>query len=153
MEGGLLRDEDWRPLDGEICRVRAFTPLAGRVDGTQVKSFTRRLPYASIEIESPALAEPTTGFITNKLDFQHLWQAFNVRGVGDDEEVIVVWNKSNLKHVARWLSRGMPGLIVWICPKQAYEVMTDPSFRPELAGMERHRAVSPIKRWEPGVMQ
>lgn len=90
MENGLLRDEDWRPLDGEICRVKAFTPLAGRVEGTEVKSFTRGLPYASIEIESPALAEPTTGFITHKLDFQHLWQAFNVRGVADDEEVIVI---------------------------------------------------------------
>jgi hypothetical protein len=89
VDGGLLRDEDWRPLDGEICRVRAFTPLAGRVEGTKVKSFTRGLPYASIEIESPALPEATTGYITNKLDFQHLWQAFNIRGVGDEEEVIV----------------------------------------------------------------
>ena len=133
MEGGLLRDEDWGPLDGEICRVRAFTPLAGRVEGTEVKSSTRGLPYASIEIESPTLAETTTGYITNKLDFQHLWQAFKVRGVGDDEEVIVVWNKRNLNRVARWLSRGLPGLIVWICPKQAYELMTDPSFRPELS--------------------
>lgn len=152
VEGGLLRDEDWGPLDGEICRVRAFTPLAGRVEGTEVKSSTRGLPYASIEIESPTLAETTTGYITNKLDFQHLWQAFKVRGVGDDEEVIVVWNKRNLNRVARWLSRGLPGLIVWICPKQAYELMTDPSFRPELVGMERQRAASAIVTWEPELM-
>jgi hypothetical protein len=82
VEGGLLRDEDWRPLDGEICRVRAFTPLAGRVDVTR-HARPHRL----------------------------------------------------------------------ICPKQAYEVMTDPSFRPELDGMERHRAASPIVRWEPEVME
>jgi hypothetical protein len=150
---GLLRDEDWRPLDGEICRVTAFTPLAGRVEGAEVKSFTRGLPYASIEIESPALAEPTTGFITHKLDFQHLSEAFNVRGVADDEEVIVVWNKSNLKRVARWFSRAMPGLVVWVCPKHAYELMTNPSFRPELDGLERHRAASPIVTWKPEVLR
>lgn len=149
MESGLRRDEDWRPLDGEVCRVKAFTPLAGRVEGTEVKS----LPYASIEIESPALAEPTTGFITHKLDFQHLWQAFNVRGVADDEEVIVIWSKSNLKRVSRWFSRAMPGLVVWVCPKHAYELMTNPSFRPELNGLERHRAASPIVRWEPEVLR
>jgi hypothetical protein len=149
VESGLRRDEDWRPLDGEVCRVKAFTPLAGRVEGTEVKS----LPYASIEIESPALAEPTTGFITHKLDFQHLWQAFNVRGVADDEEVIVIWSKSNLKRVSRWFSRAMPGLVVWVCPKHAYELMTNPSFRPELNGLERHRAASPIVRWEPEVLR
>jgi hypothetical protein len=55
LEDGLLRDEHWRPLDGEICRATAFTPIAGRVEGTKVKSSTLRLPYASIEIESPAL--------------------------------------------------------------------------------------------------
>ena len=153
MESGLLRDEDWRPLDGEVCRVTAFTPIAGRVEGTKVKSDTRSLPYASIEIESPALTEPTTGFITHKLDFQHLWQAFNVRGVADDEEVIVFWLKSHLKHVFRWFSRSMPGLVVWVCPKHAYELMSDPSFRPELGGLERHQATNPIVAWEPDVLE
>ena len=108
MEQGLLRDEDWRPLDGEICRVIEFRPMAGRVEDTEVKSSTQSLPYAAIEIESVALDEPTTGFITNKLDFRHLWDAFNVRGVSDDEEVLVIWNKSNLRRGTRWLARTMP---------------------------------------------
>jgi hypothetical protein len=136
VETGLLRDSDWEPLDGEICRVLEFTPLAGRMEGAKVKSFTSGLPYASIELESPALAEPTTGFITHKLDFQHLWEVFNVRGVGDGEEVIVIWNKSNLKRVAKLLPRStMPGLVVWVCPPNAYELMTDETFRPELDGL------------------
>jgi hypothetical protein len=153
MEEGLLRDEDWRPLDGEVCRVLAFTPLAGRVEGTKVTSSSRRLPYASIEIESPALAEPTTGFITHKLDFQHLWQAFNVRGVADDEEVLVFWRKSSLRRPARWFSRNMPGLIVWVCPRHAYDIATDPNFRPELDALERHNAASPLVTWEPEVLR
>lgn len=153
MEGGLLRDEDWRPLDGEICRVTEFRPMAGRVDGTEVRSFSRSLPYAAIDIESPALPEPTTGFITHKLDFRHLWEVFNVRGVAHDEEVIVIWNKSNLRRGTKWLSRSMPGLIVWICRKPAYELMTDRTFRPDLDGLERHNASSPIVRLEPEVLQ
>lgn len=148
MDSGLLRDEDWRPLDGELCRVIAFTPLADSVEDTEA---TRRLPYASIQIESRVLAEPTTGFITHSLDFQHLWQAFNVRG--DDEEVIVIWNKSSLGRVAHVLSRAMPGLMVWVCPKDAYELMNDPGFRPELKGLERHHASNPRARWEPEVLR
>src|SRR5438552_16036938 len=73
VEGGLLRDEDWRPFDGEMCRATAFTPLAGRVEGSDVKSSSKGLPYASIEIEAPSLAEPANAFITHKDDFPHLW--------------------------------------------------------------------------------
>jgi hypothetical protein len=46
----------------------------------------------------------------------------------------------------------MPGLRVWLCPKHAYEVWTDPSFRPDLAGLERHNAAKPIAKWEPEVL-
>lgn len=151
MEGGLLRDEDWRPLDGEICRVIEFRPMAGRVEGTEVKSSSRSLPYAAIEIESPALAEPTTGFITHKLDFRNLWDAFNVRGVTAEEEVLVIWNKSHLRRGTRWFARGMPGLVVWICRKPAFELINDPTFRPELGGLERHHAYSPVMEYKPDV--
>jgi len=151
MEHGLLRDEDWRPLDGQICRVIAFRPMAGRVEGTETKSSSRSLPYAAIEIESPVLDEPTTGLITYKLDFRHLWEAFNVRGVADDEEVLVIWNKSNLRRGSRWLARSMPGLVVWICRKPAYQLINDPTFRPELSGLERHHAYSPIAEYKPDV--
>jgi hypothetical protein len=151
LDNGLLRDKDWRPLDGETCRVVAFRPLAGRVEGTEVKSSTHHLPYAAIDIEAPPLAEPVTGYISHKLDFLHLWQAFKDRT--DDEEVIAIWNKSNLKRGLRWSSRAMPGLVVWLCPKHAYEVMNDPSFRPELAGLERHEASRPIEKWVPDVFE
>jgi hypothetical protein len=149
LEDGLLRDEDWRRLDGEICRVIEFRPMAGRVEGTQVKSSSRSMPYAAIQIESSALAEPTTGFITHKVDFQNLWDVFNVRGITDDEEVLVIWNKSNLRRGTRWLARSMPGLVIWICRKPAYELINDPTFCPELTGLERHRAYSPIQEYKP----
>jgi hypothetical protein len=66
---GLLRDSDWAPLDGEICRVTTLTPMG----------WTKGVPYASVKLESPVLAEPTAGFVTHKLDFEHLSEAFSRR--------------------------------------------------------------------------
>jgi hypothetical protein len=141
LESGLLRDEDWEPLDGEACRVTAFRPFPDAEEDL-------RLPYAAIEIESPALAEPTIGYITNQLDFQHVSEAFEGRGTADDKEVIVVWSKSNLQAAVGPASRSLPGLVVWLCPKHAYEIATDPSFRPDLGYEDRLDATSPIGRWE-----
>jgi hypothetical protein len=110
-------------------------------------------PYATIELESRLLTEPVRGFITHKLDFLHLWQAFEVRGVADDEEVIVIWNKSELKAGFRWFSRAMPGLRVWLCRQHSYELMNDPSFRPELSALERFKAAEVIEKWEPEALR
>src|SRR6185436_2184368 len=91
-------------------------------------------------------------YVTHKLDFHHLWNVFEERGVADDEEVIVIWQKSNLRGVPRRLSRMMPGLIVWICRQGAFEIANDP--RP-LAGLEFsawQAATDPIVRWEPDVL-
>jgi hypothetical protein len=95
------------------------------------------------------LAEPTIAYITIQLDFQHVSEAFEARGTVDDKEVIVVWSKSNLDPAIGPAFRSMPGLVVWLCPKHAYELMTDDSFRPELEGEERYRAMAPIAKWEP----
>jgi hypothetical protein len=141
LESGLLRDEDWQPLEGWPCRVTAFRPFPDAEDDW-------RLPYAAIEIESSALAEPTIGYITHQLDFQHVSEAFEARGTADDKEVIVVWSKSDLHPAAGPGSRGMPGLTVCLCPKHSYELGIDRNFRPELEGEERRRAMAPIVRWE-----
>ena len=87
LEEGLLRDEEWDPLDGEVCLATAFTPFPDPDEN-------QHLPYAAIEIESPALTEPTTGYITNQLDFENLTEAFGRCSVDGNEEVIVVWSKS-----------------------------------------------------------
>jgi hypothetical protein len=151
LETGLLTDSDWSPLDGEPCRVTTFRAMGARMEGTNVRAVPN-LPYASIQIESPKLVEATTAFIAHKLDFQHLWQAFNVRGVDDDEEVIVAWNKKGLKRPYRWLSAVMPRLrLVWVCPKDAYDLIIDPTFKPELQGLERHKAMEQLAKWEPDV--
>lgn len=142
LEEGLLRDEDWERLDGEICRATAFSPFPDAEENWSI-------PYAAIELESPVLAGPTVGYITNRLDLDHLTEAFSLQADDGDKEVIVIWHKSKLNPAFGAAARGMPGLLVWVCPKDSYELMTDPSFRPELEAHERHDAARPLMRWEP----
>ncbi len=142
LEEGLLRDEDWADLDGEICRVTSFSAFPDAEENWSV-------PYAAIQLESPVLTKPTIGYITNRLDLDHLTEAFDFREDTDDTEVIVVWSKSKLNPAFGASSRGMPGLLVWVCPKDSYELMTDQTFRPELETQERLDAASPLMRREP----
>jgi hypothetical protein len=99
------------------------------------------------------LPQEATGFIAHRDDFLNLWRAFEERGIGEDEEAIVHWiKKSQLRSLARLMSKTMPGLSVWVCPKHAYEVMIDDDFRPELTGSERWDARSPLAKWTPEVL-
>jgi hypothetical protein len=143
VETGLLRDSDWAPLDGEACRVTSLTPLG----------FTKRMPLASIELESPLLPEPTTGFVAHKLDYEHLTEAFRLKESEPNSEVLIIWTKDFLKRSAKLFARYMPRMWVMLCPVNAYELITDQTYKPELRGLERHEAQSPIAEWKPDVMQ
>jgi hypothetical protein len=143
VETGLLRDSDWAPLDGEICRVTTFTPFG----------FTKGMPYASVELESTLLVEPTTGFVTHKLDFQHLSEAFRRREGEPNTEVLIIWTKRSLRRSAKLVSRFMPRIWVMLCRENAFELWTDQTYEPELQGLERFRAAEPIAEWKPDVME
>lgn len=152
MSGVLFRtDAEWDVIDGEVCRVKVFTPSA-RVEEGRVIARARTEPYASIVVECPALPGVATGFITHRTDFLHLWQAFYERGVEDDEEVLVFWSRRNLKRSARLVSRFMPRLWVMICPRQALELITDQDFKPELAGQARWDAQRALVEWKPDAL-
>jgi hypothetical protein len=147
----LRNDKEWSVIDGEVCRVTAFTPMA-RVEGGRVITLSKSAPYASIDVECPQLPEEATGFITHRIDFLHLWTAFNERGVGDDEEVLVFWTRKHLKSYARLMAKFMPRLWVMVCRKHAYELMTDDDFNPELTGLARFEAQRVLIEWKPEVM-
>lgn len=147
----LLRDKEWSVIDGVACLVKDFRPMAASVDEHGGVNAIRSMPYAAIEIECYALPQEATGFISHKLDFLHLWAAFNERGVGEDEEVWVIWSKKNLKRHARLLSKVMPRLYVTIRPKDAYKLL-DPDFKPELTGDARYEAMLFVAEWVPDVM-
>jgi hypothetical protein len=118
----LWRDKEWEPFAGHLCRVSSFHPWASVVDG-KVTARTKVMPYAVIEIDeinSQKLPEPVTGYITHSMDFAHLWQVFEVRGVQEDEVVAIFWTKQNYRSkIHKLFSSGMPKLIVWVWRKRA----------------------------------
>ena len=147
----FLKDNQWSLIDGEFCRVIAFTPLGLIKDG-KVLSLNKTTPYASITLECRKLPEKITGFICNKMDFIHLWSAFKERGVKQDEEVLIFWSKKHYKKLYKIFSAFLPRLWVMICPKGAFELETNPGYRPELKGEARWNASKPITDWKPEVM-
>jgi len=176
QEVTLLNDSDWSLLDGEICRVLEFTPLNAEVKNGHVKSFNPKMPYASVVIESPKIQGKAKGFITHKVDFAMLWAAFNERtevkgarsevlfdsngnpflaryGVASDEEVWLGWTKSNYILGGGLMKKFLPRLRVRVCPKGAYELMTNRNTRPELTGEARAKAMIPLITWTPKAMR
>ena len=111
------------------------------------------MPYAGINMECESLGRDITGYISHKMDFEHLWAAFKDRTVREDEEVIIFWTKKNYKRGASLFSAFMPKLWVMICPKGAFELMTNNTCKPELAGEARWKAQKPIIQWKPEVME
>jgi hypothetical protein len=147
----LITDRDWAAIDGEICRVTKFEPLARIVGGRIVKAGWLT-PYALVHLESPNLTRNSVAKITHKRDFVNLWAAFVDGQLTSAEEVNIAWIKSQVRGAARLLSRFMPGLSVMICKAGAFELITDPNCQPELTGEARFKAEMPIVQITPDVL-
>lgn len=178
----FLGDNDWRAIDGEICRVLEFTPLSALVRNGRVESSDHDTPYASVTIACRKFQGQASAFITHNIDFAMLWAAFNERtpvkgarveiqyvskGGGPDcvenarlakyyspttEEVWLVWTKRRYKWWADLIKKFLPSLVVMVCPKGAYELENSPEIMPELKGEARFLAVQPLVTWTPQVM-
>ena len=143
MESGLLHDSDWAPLDGEVCRVLSLTDVGS----------PKTKPYAAVQLESRQLPAPTEGFVNHKLDYRHLSEAFTRKQNEPNSEVLIIWAKQSLAESAKRFAPFMPGMRVMLCRANAYELITDQAFAPELGGLERHQAQRPIAEWRPSVIE
>ncbi len=148
----LIKDSEWSVIDGEPCRVIDFIPW-GSIKNGKVLAIDKTGPYASISLECKKFSKNVTGYITHKMDFEHLWAAFKERTVKQDEEIIIFWSKKNYKSYAKLFSAFMPRLWIIICPKGAFELLIDPNYKPELTGEARWDATKPIVEWKPEVMK
>ncbi len=148
----LLKDSQWSVIDGEFCRVIDFIPMASIKEG-KILAIDKTAPYASVVLECKKLPTKTKGSITHKVDFMNLWSAFKERGVKQDEEVLIFWTKKHFKRVYKIFSAFLPRLWVMVCPRGAFELQTNPGYRPELKGEARWNAAKPIIDWKPGVME
>lgn len=172
-DGVLLRDRDWASIEGQLCLVTEFVPMAGMKNG-QVIALGAGLPYASVTLNTEDGRE-LKGFITHKTDFAMLWAAFNQRtevtGVhvdiqsdvgsqvdlcldrlGENEEVWLVWTRKNYRTGVSFLKSILPKLIVMVSRKGALELVRNPQLKPELTGRARFLATRPLITWTPEIM-
>ncbi len=173
MEKTLLKDKDWASIDGQLCLVTDFTPMA-KVENGSVVAMSADTPYASVRLRCERSAEDITGFISHKTDFAMLWAAFKqrtaVRGtrvevyppeelnsasLGDNEEVWLVWTRKNYRGAVRLFGSFLPRLVVMVSRKGAFELTLDRTgrIRPELKGEARAMATLPLVTWTPEVMR
>jgi len=146
----LGKDISLEIIDKEICRVIKFTPYAEIVNNKVVTN-SGTGPYAFLTIETKKLSRKTELPIFHKDDFRNVFEAFRERK--GSQEVLVVWSNKLYKNIVFKMSHlVLPKLIVWLCQKEAYELMTDQKYKPELTGEERFLAEKPIIEWKPEVM-
>jgi hypothetical protein len=148
----LKKDSEWDKIDGSICRVISFDSYS-LVKNGEILSFAKDEPYASVILECNGEQDNIKGFITHKIDFLNLRESFNDQVSGEESEVIIVWSKSRLKFLAKLFSLFMPKLVIWLCPKESYKLMTDNDYKKELSGELRYKAMAPIKEWKPFVIK
>lgn len=179
----LLTDKEWSAIDGEICRVTDFSPAALVVEGKVVApktampyagvtlecpkiaqpatgfithkvdfamlwaAFNERTPVEGTRADvtyAPESGNPD--FVENSRLARH--------GVASGEEVWLVWTRKHYKKgVGLVPSVILPKLIVMVYPTGAYELATNPDFRPELGGEARWLARRPLVKWTPEIME
>ncbi len=148
----LGKDIPWSVIDGELCRVIRFTPFA-KIENKKVRAVASYTPYAFLTVECKKFKQNADLWVTHKIDFINLSEAFGQRKIKDGEEVLIIWSVNHYKYkLYKIFSFIFPKIWVMICPKNAYEIETNPNFRPELTGEARFLAFRPIKEWEPEVM-
>lgn len=151
-ENTLRKDSEWSAIDSKLCRAVNFNPSGASIENGRVVTVDRTTPYASLVLECEDGGK-YKGFITQKVDFTNSWRAFKERGISDNEEAIIVW--SNRRYKYKWLkllSVFLPKLHVMICPKGAFELMTDSKYKPELSGEARWNAQKPIQEFKPEII-
>jgi hypothetical protein len=146
------KDLPYSKIDQVILRVHNFRKLALYKNG-RIEAISPQLPYGYLEVEVRDFDNVATLPILNKNDYIHIWQVFEERGVKKNEEVNVIWTSKNYRNIIfSLLSPFMPKLIIWICNKNAFELMHEPSYMPKLSGEARFDAEKPIIEIKHSVM-
>ncbi len=143
----LLKDKDWNAIDGEICRATGFAPLALK-DG-KIPKIGKTKAYASLTLECPKFPKRIKGFVTNKKDFEHLWEASRRKGIGKDEEILIVWSAKKSGFLAKIFRVSSPKMYAMVCPSGSYEKITNPNWLAENKDKASFSEVKPVKEWFP----
>ena len=116
------KDIPWKSVEGEGFRVESFVPLA-RLEQGKIKDLSKFMPYTLLSVDCPSVEHKSTEFtlpVLHKLDFQHLWELYQERGVEAEEEVVVSYSPQK-----RWwqkpFGKAFPYLLIEVYPKGSLE--------------------------------
>lgn len=143
----FLKDNDWNAIDGEICRATGFAQLALK-DG-KVPTIGKTRTYASLTLECKKFPNKIKGFVTNKEDFMHLGEASRRKGIGKDEEILIVWSAKKSGLLAKIFHVSSPKMYAMVCHSGSYEKITNPDWLARNKGQASFLEVKPIKEWFP----
>jgi len=166
LKSGLRKDRDWGFIDGELCLISDFIPLAGSVVINEtVTSPNTSLPYASISIECKKSSEKIIGYVTHKIDFFHLWKIFKDRGIDNNKEAILMyWTAKHYKHkILQKFSNLLltilggtpfPKMVIMVCPKGIFKGCSGESpLFPDKEIMVSVYGLMPVKWYLPELMK
>lgn len=159
------KDKEWKAVEGQLCLVEDFQPMAGsKVVNDEVSSPQKNVPYASLTLVIKRNSDKITGFVTHKLDFQHLWEAFQNRQIDHEkEEVLIYWTTKHYKYsVARIISSimltifggtNLPKMIVMVCPKGTFKSVEEFSLKDGHKVLIFVHGLMSIQWWVPDVIE
>lgn len=151
----LRADQQWDMIDGELCRATNFLPLTGSiVKNGVVTSTVKTMPYAQIAIECAKKTEKITGFVTHKMDFANLWEAFKECDFDEEKhEVLFFWTRKFYRSkIIKFISLSMPKMIIMICPKGTYNSVESFKISLDKDIMVYVYSLMPLKFWVPEVI-
>lgn len=151
----------WGQIKGEFCRVKSFLPFA-EVEKNKIKAPPIPTPYAILSVENSKKLPSEGAFLPvgHKLDFKHLWECFEERGIKEDEEVLVVYFPeapsniygSNVPNFTTKIFKSVvfPKLHIMIYKKGMLEKLYDEKYQEKVGYMKFFiEEAKPIKEWKP----
>ena len=108
-------------------------------------------PYGFFLVESYELSQRLILPVFHREDFSNIQQALDSKT--QDQEVLVVWSSKNYRYpLLKYFSEFFPRMIVWLCKEDAFNLINNPDYKPELGGEARFLEEKPIKEWKPSIM-
>lgn len=170
MERILKKIPEWVSIDTRLCLVKDFQPIA-KIDRGKIIISSAHTPYCRVRLKCEDSVDDIIGNIAHKTDFAMLWAAFNKQikvpgtrveihpyGIKEEDfyqnhEVSLVWTQKRFYSILSPFNKILPHLIVMVSKRDAFNLVVNKTFKPELQGEARAMAEIPLITWTPIVMK
>ena len=153
-QGMLIgRDIPWEEIEDHDFQVKSFLPLTPTEQG-KVKAHSTFMPYAMLTVYKLSGKFKNMDVllpVLHKVDFSHLWELYQERGVKSKEEVIVYYapQKSGWRKL---FGKTFPHLRIEVRPKGSSKKVVKIMSMPVPSGKEGEELLESIRlvaEWDP----